>query len=91
MKNWTLVTSTTYDKQFSKLDRGIQKRILLFFQQRVLKASDPRLYAKQLSGELSGYWSFRVGDYRIIADIVDHQVTIIVLEVGHRRHVYDVN
>jgi mRNA interferase RelE/StbE len=42
-----------------------------------------------LTGRLSGYWFYRVGDYRIIADIQDHRFTILAISIDHRRQIYD--
>lgn len=89
MTNWTLQTSTTFKKQFKNLDRTLQIRILAYFKNRVLPSNDPKSFAKPLTGDLSGYWRFRIGDYRVIADIEDDICTIIAVEVAHRREIYD--
>lgn len=88
-KNWSLVFDSRFDKKFDRLPHSDQKRIINFFENRVLKHEDPKEYAKPLKGDLSGYWSFRIGTYRVIADIVDEQLKIITFDVGHRRKVYD--
>jgi mRNA interferase RelE/StbE len=70
------------------LDRAAQKRILKFLFQRLLASPDPRLLGKTLAGELGGLIRYRVGDYRLICRLEDRVLTILVLEVGHRREVY---
>ena len=50
---------------------------------------NPRRYGKPLSGDRQGEWSYRVGDYRIIAEIHDSRILIMVMTVGHRREVYE--
>ncbi|MCZ1224557.1 type II toxin-antitoxin system RelE/ParE family toxin, partial [Enterococcus faecium] len=49
---------------------------------------DPRKHGKGLTANKSGYWRYRVGAYRIIADISEHEVTILILSIGHRSEVY---
>lgn len=88
-KAWSLVFDSRFDKKFDRLSHLDQKRIISFFENRVLRHANPREYAKPLKGDLSGYWSFRIGHYRVIADIVDAQLKIITFDVGHRREIYD--
>lgn len=87
-KTWTLKFSTDVTKKLKKLDKQTQIRILAFFKHRVLEQSDPRLFGKSLTGDLSGFWSYRIGDYRVICDILDNELTIVAVEIGHRREVY---
>jgi len=77
------------DKSFKKLDKPIKQRIICFFEERVLLADNPRTFGKALVGWLSGYWSYRVGGYRIIADIQDSRLTIVAVSIDHRRQVYE--
>lgn len=86
---WTLHWENEAKKQLKKLDPPIQKRILSFFLHRVLESPNPRQWGKPLVGQLTGYWSFRIGEYRAICEIQDGELTIIVIDVGHRRQVYD--
>ena len=86
---WRLEMTVEAEKDFSKLDKSVKQRIIRFFEERVLCQSDPRLYCKALTGGLSGYWSYRVGDYRVIADVRDHELRIIAIKIDHRRKVYD--
>lgn len=87
-KTWTLQFSTDALKKLKKLDKTVQTRILSFFVHRVLSHEDPRQFGKPLSADLAGYWSYRIGDYRIICDILDVELAILAVEVGHRREVY---
>jgi mRNA interferase RelE/StbE len=61
---------------------------LKFLQERLLASPDPRTLGKALAGEMQGLWRYRIGDYRLICRIDDQTVTILVLEVGHRREIY---
>ena len=50
---------------------------------------NPRLHGKGLLGNKSGQWRYRIGDYRIVCEIRDNEVVVLVLEVGHRKNIYD--
>lgn len=83
-----VVFSDKAKKFFLKLDKPIQKQIQKF----ILKLegmSDPRARGKMLVGNLLGFWRYRVGDYRLLCRIVDKELVITVVEVGHRKEVYD--
>lgn len=57
--------------------------------EKVAKADDPRVLNKKLVGPGYGiYWRYRVGDIRIICDIKDKKLVILVIEVGHRKDIY---
>lgn len=43
---------------------------------------------RALKGELMGFYKFRVGDYRVIYEVLDNEKTIIIHSIGHRREVY---
>jgi mRNA interferase RelE/StbE len=75
-------------KQLSKLDRIIQKRIVDFLTE-ISQLDDPRSRGKSLVGNLRGIWRYRVGDYRILCQIKDNELCIFVVEVGHRRQIYN--
>ena len=49
---------------------------------------DPTAYGKPLTADLKGYWSYRVGDYRLICEIHDNILVVLVLEIGHRSNIY---
>ena len=72
-------------KALRRLDRGIVRRILTAID---ALASDPRPHGcTQLKGG-NGEMRIRVGDYRVIYDVNDGEVVILVLAIGHRREVY---
>lgn len=76
-------------KNLKKLDSFSQKLIMKWIHKNLLDATNPRTHRKELKGELKGFWRYRVGDYRILADIQDDIVTILVVKMGHRREIYD--
>ena len=76
-------------KELRKLGHQAQRDILAYLEKRVDGIEDPRKYGKGLKANLSGLWRYRVGDYRIIARIRDGELVVLVVAVGHRKHIYD--
>jgi mRNA interferase RelE/StbE len=71
------------------MDRQVARRIVAFLEERVAPREDPRSVGKPLLGKkYLDQWRYRVGDYRILAEIKDDVVTILIVEIGHRREVY---
>lgn len=86
---WRIELADSAAKQVRKLDWQVAARILTFLRDRVAKLDDPRSIGEALHGkEFGTFWKYRVGDYRIIADIDDGAVTITVVRIGNRREVY---
>jgi mRNA interferase RelE/StbE len=56
--------------------------------ERVAPSDDPRAMGIALKGPLGDLWRYRVGDYRVICDIQDKVLTVLVLQIGNRREVY---
>jgi mRNA interferase RelE/StbE len=86
--NWKIEVTRGAEKQIKKLNRTAQAAIIRFLRERLQSASNPRLWGKPLQGEKGGLWRYRVGDYRLICDIQDEKVAVLVLRVGHRKDVY---
>ena len=86
---WRIEFADSAAKQLRKLDPQIAERILTFLRDRIAPAGDPRSFGEALRGkELGDFWKYRVGDWRIIADIDDGVVLITVVRIGNRREVY---
>ena len=83
----TLVYTEKALKQLKKLDKSVSIRILSYLDE-VAKLKDPRERGKSLVGNLTGFWRYRIGDYRILCRISDEKLVIFVVEIGHRREVY---
>lgn len=77
-------------KALKKLDRPIRALIISWIEKNLIGCSNPRQHGKGLTANRSGQWRYRIGDYRLIANISDEKVTILVLEIGHRRDIYNV-
>ena len=88
-KPWKLLFSATADKQLSKLTREIKAKLINYLENRVLQQTDPRCFGKPLRQNLTGFWRYRIEDYRIICELKDNELTVIVVELGHRRDIYE--
>ncbi len=87
--SWKVQISDQAIKKLKKLDRVNRELILAYIEQRIEGCEDPRLFGEPLKENLSGYWRYRIGQYRLICEIEDAIVTVYIVEVGHRRQVYD--
>ncbi|WP_017599564.1 type II toxin-antitoxin system RelE family toxin [Nocardiopsis lucentensis] len=86
---WKVELHDDAKRELRKLDGQVARRILRFLNDRISGTEDPRALGDALQGNrLGDLWRYRVGDYRIIADIQDGIVTVLVLHVGHRSQVY---
>ena len=85
---WTIEVASGARKQLRKLDHSVKRRIEDFLATRIAQLDDPRAVGKPLMGELSRYWAYRVGDYRLLCELVDEKLIVLVVDVGHRREVY---
>lgn len=75
-------------KQLKKLDAFTRTSILQWIDKNLEGCIDPRIHGKGLTANRSGEWRYRVGNYRILANIVDNEVVIEVFAIGHRRDIY---
>ena len=76
-------------KELKKLDRPTAALILGWIRKNLEGCTDPRMHGKGLTANRSGEWRYRVGDYRILAEIEDGKVLILVIHVGHRSEIYE--
>ena len=76
-------------KDLKKLDKYTQTLILGWIEKNLIGCENPRALGKGLTANRSGQWRYRIGDYRLITEIYDDKIVILVLNVGHRREVYD--
>ncbi|MGT2800666.1 type II toxin-antitoxin system RelE family toxin [Streptococcus marmotae] len=75
-------------KQLKKLDKPIAEKIIRWLYANVDGTSLPRLHGKALTGDLGGFWRYRVGDHRIICDIQDDKLIVLAVHIAHRKQVY---
>ena len=76
-------------KDLKKLDLQTAALILGWVRKNLENCENPRIHGKGLSANRSGQWRYRVGDYRLLAEIQDDKIIILILNVGHRRDVYN--
>ena len=86
---WTIDWDDRARKELRKLDSSIQKEILSYLRLRIAESDNPRIFGQSLSGNKSGLWRYRVGNYRIICKIADDAFVVLVIGVGHRKEIYE--
>ena len=86
---WKIEFVRSAEKELKKVGPEAARRITRFLRERISVLDDPRTLGEPLHGpELNRFWKYRLGNYRIIADIRDKEVVILIVRVGHRRNVY---
>ena len=85
---WTVKIGDIAEKQLRKLDRPVQKRILDWLSDRIEGCKNPRHFGEPLKGDHAGLWRYRVGNYRVLCNIQDREIIVLVLTIGHRREIY---
>ncbi|MFZ0707191.1 MAG: type II toxin-antitoxin system RelE/ParE family toxin [Candidatus Korobacteraceae bacterium] len=86
---WKVELSAHAERNLDDLDAQPKKRILKFLFERLARLDDPRGIGQALQGQQFGeLWRYRVGDYRLICEIQDQRLVVVVVKIGHRREVY---
>jgi mRNA interferase RelE/StbE len=85
---WTIDYADTAKTQLRKLDKQTARHILDYMDERVANLENPRSAGKALTGPLGGLWRYRVGDCRVICDLQDGALRVLVVQLGNRREVY---
>lgn len=85
---YEISTTEKFDKSLKKLDRQTQRIIKVWIEKNLINCENPRIHGKALTANRSGQWRYRVGDYRILAEIHDDKLVLILIDVGHRRDIY---
>lgn len=75
-------------KTLKKFDKSVSKMIFAWIRKNLEDCKNPRSQGKPLVGNYSGMWRYRVGDYRIIAEISDSEIIIYIVNIGHRKNIY---
>ena len=75
-------------KDLKKLDKATASLIIGWIRKKLDGCENPRAFEKGLTANMPGQWRYRIGDYRIIASIQDEKITIVVINVGHRKDIY---
>ena len=85
---WTIEYTDTAKNLLKKLDKPTARRIVDYMDERIAPLDDPRSTGKSLTGPLGGLWRYRVGDCRIICDIHDDALRVLVVKLGNRKNIY---
>ena len=85
---WTIEYADTAKRQLRKFDKQMARRIIDFMDKRIAGLENPRSTGKALTGPLDGFWRYRVGDCRVICDIQDRVLRVLVVRVGNRCEIY---
>ncbi len=85
---YKVIATRDFLKSLKKLDKSTQILIKKYIDNNIQNANDPRAKGKPLRYNLSGYWRYRIGDYRLICEIDDRTITIILIDIGHRKNIY---
>lgn len=78
-------------KELKKLHGFTKRMIKAWIDKNLVNCENPRLHGKALSANRAGQWRYRIGDYRILADIQDEKIVILLFSVGHRSKIYEKN
>jgi len=85
---WIIEYADTAKGQLRKLDKQMARRIIDYMDERISESENPRSTGKALTGPLGDFWRYRVGDYRVICDIQDGALRVLVIQIGNRREIY---
>lgn len=87
---WTIELTPEATRTIARLGTDVERRVVKFLRERLATLDDPRRIGEPLKGaRFAGLWRYRVGDYRVLCEIQEHRVTILVVAVGHRSSVYN--
>lgn len=86
---WEIEISEEAEKFLDKLYKADKKSVLQIHKKLLTVSQSPKQFGKSLKGDKSGIWRYRFGDYRILCQLKDEVMLILVLEIGNRKDVYD--
>lgn len=75
-------------KTLRKFDKSVSRTILAWIRKNLDRCENPRRIGKPLTANHAERWRYRVGDYRIMAEIDDKKIIIFIVNVGHRKDIY---
>ena len=87
--SYSVMISEEALKQLKKLDVQQRAFIMSYIRKKLDGIENPRQTGKALTGEFKGLWRYRIGNYRIVCDIQDYRVVIVVIAIGNRKNIYD--
>jgi len=87
MSRWRLETTADFDRAVRKLDEPTVLRIKKYLDG-LIELDNPRERGRRLTAELSSYWRYRIGDYRLLVEIHDDVLVLIAVGLAHRSEIY---
>lgn len=85
---WIIEYDEKAARELVKLDREAARRIKKYLDERIATEDDPRRFGEGLTENLAGLWKYRIGDFRVIADIQDDRIVVLIVRIAHRRRIY---
>lgn len=85
---WTIEYSDAAVRELRKFGKPRARRVLDCMDERVALREDPRNTGKALTGPLGGLWRYRIGDCRVVCQIHDAVLTVLVAKIGNHKKVY---
>lgn len=85
---YRLVVSDKVKKQLKKMDKHVRLMLAKDMKKHLDGLENPRQIGKALTGQFKGLWHYRIGNYRVICDIMDDELVILAIEIGHRKDIY---
>jgi mRNA interferase RelE/StbE len=84
---WQIEWDDRARKELRSLDSSIQNKILRYLRERT--TTNPQSFGRGLVGDKSGLWRYRIEDYRVVCQLEEHRLVVLVIKVGHRKEIYD--
>ena len=88
MKRYRIIYSKDFQKILKKLDPSVQRLVASYIKHNLENTNDPRARGKALIGDKKDLWRYRIANYRLIVEIRDNTLIVLVLTFGHRSDVY---
>lgn len=85
---WIVRLTDSAADDLSKLDTQTRNRIWRFLRRWIVEADNPRERGAALTDDLSGMWKYRIGDYRLLCEIQDSALVVLIVKAGHRSKIY---
>lgn len=85
---WLIKIDDAAKKELAKLDKSLAKRITSFLHTRVAVLDNPRSIGEPIKSSQGELWRYRAGDYRIVCEIHDREICILVVRIGRRDKIY---
>ena len=86
---YKVVFSNRFEKNFKKFDKTTKTIILKWIKKHLVNCENPKSFGKGLTGNLSNYWRYRIGDYRLLVEIDNGKLIIFAIDIGHRSKIYN--